>query len=186
MRAMRRLIFGLLLVFIVTTAAWAQNAPAARGTKQATASAAQAPANPAPPRSDDQGWSSSKQTKIDLSPPPGEPGVAPDRENEASDVQEMKPWDPHKAEKDIEVGDYYYKQKNYKAAISRYHSALYWKPNDALATFKLAEALEKSGDREGARKYYQAYLKILPEGDYADKAHKGLDRLNGSSQPKKK
>jgi len=120
------------------------------------------------------GESSSKQTEIDISPPKGDekhPG-APE-----SDVAEFTPWDPHRAAKCIEVGDFYFKQQNYKAAISRYEEALQWKPHDAEATYKLGEVLEKSGDFSGALTNYEAYLKILPSGPYADKARKGIDRV---------
>jgi hypothetical protein len=103
-----------------------------------------------PPRStstSNVGESSSKSTKIDLSPPPGEaaaPGVGTDGEA-AGDVQEMKPWDPHKADKNVEVGDFYFKRGNYRAAQSRYREALYWKDNDAIAMFRLAQTQEKLG-----------------------------------------
>ena len=76
----------------------------------------------------------------------------------------MKPYDPHKADKSIEVGDYYFKQKNYRAAESRYREALEWKPGDALATYKMGEVMEKIGNLVQARQNYQAYLKILPDG----------------------
>jgi Flp pilus assembly protein TadD len=82
-----------------------------------------------------------------------------------------------KAMKDVEVGDFYYKKENYNAAISRYREALDFKPHDAEATFKLAEVLNKTGDTAGATENYQAYLKILPDGPYAKKAHEALSKL---------
>src|SRR5438067_11221923 len=83
----------------------------------------------APPRSEQQnqsqqGESSSKDNKIDLSPPKGDDIEHADSEDDSSDVMETKPWNPHKAAKDIEVGDFYAKRKNYKAAVSRYREAL--------------------------------------------------------------
>lgn len=127
----------------------------------------------APPRS--VGESSSNSTKIDLSPPPGDTGVHPDVTG--TDTQEFHPWDPHKADKDVEVGDFYFKRHNYKAAISRYREALYWQDNHAIATFHLAEALEKMGEFSEARKSYESYLKILPYGPNAADARKALQRL---------
>ena len=53
--------------------------------------------------------------------------------------------------KDVEVGDFYYKAGNYKAALSRFREALQYKPRDAVATFKLAQTLEKSKQFEEAR-----------------------------------
>ncbi len=140
------------------------------------------PPKNAPPRSDDSRddtSSSSKDTKIDLTPPPGDanhPGSAID------DVSEFHVYDPHKAEKDVEVGDYYFKRKNYAAAISRYRGALKWKPNDAIATFRLAEALEKTGQLEEARQNYQDYLRILPNGPFAAQARGAVQRLTLQSQ----
>jgi tetratricopeptide (TPR) repeat protein len=136
----------------------------------------------APPRSDGLApdESSSKQTQIDVSPPAGDE-KHPNAGVEDSEYNEFHPWDPHKAAKCIEVGDYYYKQGNYRAAISRYQEALEWKPKDAEATYKLGDAQEKSGDLNGALENYQAYLKVLPKGPYADKAQKGIDRLKSKA-----
>jgi len=133
-----------------------------------------------PPRSDQLApdESSSKQTEIDVSPPSGDekhPG------NDDSELSEFHPWDPHKAAKCIEVGDFYTKQGNYRGAISRYQEALEWKPKDAEATYKLGEVQEKAGDPTGALANYQAYLKILPNGPYAEKARKGIDRVKSKA-----
>lgn len=129
--------------------------------------------------------SSSKDTRIDLSPPADDAkkhpqsraSVADADEDNDNDVSEMHPWDPHKAAKDVEVGDFYYKRKNYRAAIDRYKEALIYKPNDAEATYRLAECQDKTGDSANAMTNYEAYLKILPHGPYAEDAHKALDRL---------
>jgi tetratricopeptide (TPR) repeat protein len=122
------------------------------------------------------GVSSSKDTKVNIAPPAG---TAPD-----PDVQEMKPYDPHKADKNVEIGDYYFKQGNYRAAESRYREALEWKPGDAIATFKMGEVMEKIGNLVQARQNYQAYLKILPDGPLSKDAKKALARIeqvrNGS------
>ncbi len=130
------------------------------------------PENQPVPRSSDEGSSSSKETKLGLEKPSGS------AQPSESDVSELRAYDPHRAEKNIEVGDFYFKRGNYKAASSRYREALEWKPNDAVATFRLAEALEKDGQFSEARTRYAAYLKILPKGEYAEKAKKALQRLN--------
>jgi len=129
--------------------------------------------------------SSSKDTRVDLSPPKDDEKNHPlsgaaisDAQESASDVQELHPWDPHKAAKDVEVGDYYFKRKNYKGAIERYKHALIYKQDDAIATFRLAESLDKTGHSGEAITYYQSYLKILPHGPNAADAQKALARLN--------
>lgn len=132
-----------------------------------------------PPRSDNvpAGESSSKQTAIDVSPPPNDAKAHPEADLGNTDVSEFTPYNPMRALKCIEVGDWYFKQENYKAAISRYREALDWKPHDAEATYKLAQVLNKTGDVNGARENYEAYLKILPNGPYAKKAREGLSKL---------
>ena len=150
--------------------------------------------NLAPPRSDsvnaaslgdDAGNSSSKDTQIDLSPPPNDTKEHPKSSDiltdEGSagggDTTEFHPWDPHKAAKDVEVGDYYFKRKNYTAAESRYREALFYKDNDAIAIYKLAVCLEKTNRPDEALAQYEGYLKILPSGPEAAEAKKAIERL---------
>ena len=177
---MRR-VWSLLLLGGLIVAAHAQTPPPTSSTPDPAASpSSPSPRSPrslpAPPRSDaSEGESSSNRTKVDLSPPPGEAGL--DLRPGASDVQEFKPWDPHKADKCVEIGDFYYKRKNYSAAISRYREALYWKSDHALAFFRLGQALEQTGQYDEARKSYEQYLKILPKGTYATQSQKALEKL---------
>ena len=142
------------------------------------------PVNPAP----DAQESSSRDTRIDTAPPKDDDknhpnseaavaDLAPAPPSDTSDVQEFHPWNPYKANKDIQVGDYYFKRKNYKAALDRYKEALYYKNNDAIATFRIAECQEKLGDKAEAKKYFEQYLKILPEGPLAKDAHAQLAKL---------
>lgn len=143
------------------------------------------PENQPLPRSSDPYESSSKDTTFP-EPLPGETGSAP-----AADVRELRPYNPHKADKDVEVGDFYFKRNNYRAAESRYAEALEYMPHHAVATYKLAEAQEKLGKTAEARANYQQYLKILPRGEFAELAQKALARLgpqanNATSPPVQK
>jgi tetratricopeptide (TPR) repeat protein len=163
-------------------------------SKQDADSAKKTP-NLAPPHSDrvnaddlgsDLGDSSSKDTQEDLTPPDDDAKAHPKSSNavaeaeagiSAGGVSEFHTWDPHKAAKDIEVGDFYFKRKNYRAAQERYREALHYKDDDAIATIKLAISLEKLGVTDDALAEYQSYLKILPHGPEADQAQKAIDRL---------
>jgi tetratricopeptide (TPR) repeat protein len=129
------------------------------------------------PRSSNPEESSSKDWGVPLTPPAGEEGGAP-----ASDVQELHPYNPHKADKNVEVGDFYFKRNNYRAAESRYAEALDYMPNHALATYKLAEAQEKLGKTAQARANYEKYLKILPRGELASAAKAALARLDAQAK----
>lgn len=129
--------------------------------------------------------SSSKDTRVDLTPPandakdhPGSAAAIYDA-GQPNDVQEFHPWDPHKAAKDVEVGDFYFRRKNYRAALDRYKEALIYKPNDAIAIFRLAQCEEKANQPADAITHYEAYLKILPHGADAEQAQKSLDHLKG-------
>lgn len=155
--------------------------------------------NLTPPRSDrvnadelgnQPGESSSKDDPIDLSPPANDDKAHPQSSDILTDegapgdadVGEFHPWNPHKATKDIEVGDFYFKaRKNYRAAADRYREALLYKPNDAMATFRLAECLEKMDQPDEALKEYEAYLKILPHGPQDAEARKAIQRLQGTA-----
>src|SRR5262249_47185033 len=139
-------------------------------------------------RSREAGESSSRDSRIDLSPPKDDAknhpnsAIPSDEAIETGDVQEFHPWDPHKAIKDIEVGDFYFKKKNYRAALDRYREALKYKPNDAVANFRLGQCLEKMNQPQEASLHYEEYLKILPHGPLAEEAQKQLQKLRGDEK----
>jgi tetratricopeptide (TPR) repeat protein len=174
-----------LLVFVVFVCALAWGVAQAPAPTAEGKSGPLPPKNPPPPHSEpvqDPNESSSRDTIRDLRDPDALPAdINEGEESSDSDVQEMHSWDPHRAEHCVEVGDYLMRRKNYRAAESRYREALEFKPNDALATFRLAVVLEKTGELEEARQRYQEYLKVLPQGPLANDAKKALGRL----KPKK-
>src|SRR5271156_2266921 len=165
--------------------------------KQADADSQQSAPRFAPPRSDSvqaealgsaTGQSSSKDPQTDLAPPdddakahPQSPAAMAEADAEilggSSGISEFHTWDPHRAAKSIEVGDFYFKRGNYRGAEERYREALRYKDNDAVATIKLAASLEKLGILDDARLEYESYLKILPHGPEAGQAQKAIDRL---------
>jgi|SRR5579863_888483 len=172
------------------------------GDKPDTSS--QTPANPSPakskvpnltpPRSDrvqaddlgnGTGESSSKDTQIDLDAPVDDAKAHPQSSAAVAEVAgggitEFHTWDPHKAAKSVEVGDFYFKRKNYRAAEDRYREALRYKDNDAVATIRLAVSMEKLGELDDARAEYESYLRILPHGPQASEAQKAIARLKGT------
>jgi tetratricopeptide (TPR) repeat protein len=189
---------------ILAASVWAQqdNAPAdssgAKARKNYPFDAPQSGSSSArsvPPRSDsvqaaelgiDPGESSSKDTQIDLSPPEDDARAHPQSSAAVAEaemsggsggVSEFRTWDPHRAAKSVEVGDFYFKRKNYRAAEDRYREALRYKENDAVATIRLAICLEKLGVLDDALVEYESYLKILPHGPESEQAQKAVDRL---------
>src|SRR5258708_37554284 len=106
-----------------------------------------------PPRSDrvqaddlgsDVGQSSSKDTQIDLSPPADDAKAHPQSSTAVAEAEAetlrgrgvgaCKTWDPHKAAKSVEGGDFYFKRKNSAAAGDRSRGAARYKEHDAVAT----------------------------------------------------
>jgi tetratricopeptide (TPR) repeat protein len=194
---MRSLLLALLVIGSVGVCAQNSSAPDSTSSKSKESSQSAPPRNPnlSPPRSDrvdastlpDDGQSSSKSTQIDLSPPADDVKAHPKSseilmDEGSAEAGDTHPWDPHRAAKDIEVGDFYFKKKNYSAAESRYREALYYKDNDAIAVYHLALCLEKL-DRPGeAREQYESYLKILPHGPEAENAKKAIERLKTGTE----
>ena len=118
------------------------------------------------------GESSSQDSLIDLN-------SRAEKEEPATKEDEsvLQPWDPHKAAKDVEVGQWYLKLKNYRAALERFNHALTYKPNDAEAIYGLAITQEKLDLLSLADQNYRKYLEILPNGPKAKEAEEGLKRI---------
>ena len=199
---MKSRLFGLMLAVAVSASAQQGSTPSSAASKPPSQPAPQTSTSTlAPPRSDrvnvddlgsDLGDSSSKDSQGDLTPPDDDTQTHPKSANavaeaeagiSAGGVSEFHTWDPHRAAKDIEVGDFYFKRKNYRAAEERYREALHFKDDDAIATFKLAVSLEKLSALDDALTEYQSYLKILPHGPEAEQAQKAIERLKTSSVP---
>jgi Flp pilus assembly protein TadD len=176
------------------------SAPEGDSGKQSSTKQAHTP-NLAPPRSDrvqaddlgsELGQSSSKDTQMDLNAPQDDDKAHPQSSAAVAEAEaevlggkggitEFHTWDPHKAAKSIEVGNFYYKRGNYRAAEDRYREALRYKENDAAATIRLAVCLEKLGVLDDARSEYESYLKILPHGPESEQAQKAIDRLKAQA-----
>jgi tetratricopeptide (TPR) repeat protein len=203
-------LFGI-AVLGLAVGAWAQQgSPSDKDAPQAAQPNSQESTHSAPnlvpPRSDrvqaddlgsEVGVSSSKDTQTDLSPPEDDAKIHPNSSSAvgeaeaeklggASGITEFHTWDPHKAAKSIEVGNFYFKRGNYRAAEDRYREALRYKENDAVATIRLAVCLEKLGVLDDARNEYESYLKILPHGPESEQAQKAIERLKaqaGATKP---
>ena len=85
--------------------------------------------------------------------------------------------DEREAAKDIEVGYYYLRDKNYVAAESRLKEAVEIKSDSPQALIGLAQAQQKLGKRNDARQNYEAYLKQNPDGPDSEKVKKALAQL---------
>jgi tetratricopeptide (TPR) repeat protein len=130
---------------------------------------------------DSQGESSS-------SAPKPQPSGAPDSSHPKSSNKKPKDtptdsapdqptWDPLRAEKDLEVGQFYLKKGDLDAAIDRFQDAAAAKPGFAIPYRYLGEAQEKRGDKREALKSYRRYLDLYPHAEDAKKIQKKIDKL---------
>ena len=95
-------------------------------------------------------------------------------------------WDPLRAEKDLEVGQYYMKKGDVDAAIDRFQDATTAKPGYAIPFRFLAEAQEKKGLKKQAIKSYQRYLDLFPHAEDGDKVRKKIEKLYKEVEKEKK
>ena len=86
-------------------------------------------------------------------------------------------YDPIAGARNVDAGDYYFSQKNYRAALSRYLEALEDKPDDPAIHLRLGRTYEKLDGAAKAYEHYDAALILSPEGPGAKPAREGLERL---------
>jgi tetratricopeptide (TPR) repeat protein len=114
------------------------------------------------------------------------PGAKKNADNATQSAPDQPTWDPLRAEKDLEVGQYYMRKGDVDAAIDRFQDATTAKPGYAIPFRYLGEAQEKKGLKRQAIKSYQRYLDLYPRADDADKVKKKIDKLYKEVEKSKK
>jgi tetratricopeptide (TPR) repeat protein len=120
------------------------------------------------------------------SPAPKKPAAKKNADNATQSAPDQPTWDPLRAEKDLEVGQYYMRKGDVDAAIDRFQDATTAKPGYAIPFRYLGEAQEKKGLKRQAIKSYQRYLDLYPRADDADKVKKKIDKLYKEVEKSKK
>jgi len=85
----------------------------------------------------------------------------------------------------MEVGEINFKDGSYRGAECRFRDALDYKPDNPEATFWLAKSIDKLGRSDEAQDAYRAYLRLQPNGTFAEKARNALERLAKKSLKEK-
>jgi tetratricopeptide (TPR) repeat protein len=78
------------------------------------------------------------------------------------------------AKEDVNVGTYYLEIKNWKAALSRFQSAMVLDPENPDVYWGLAETERHLGNFAQARAHYQQVLDYDPDGPHGKQARKAL------------
>lgn len=107
-----------------------------------------------------------------------------DPPEEDTSLKEQKEYalNPVQAEKELKIGNYYAKKGSWRAAAGRFEEAVKWNPGLPDAHYRLAEMLEKLGDKAKARLAWQAFLEAAPDDKRAPDVQRRLD----ASKPVKK
>jgi hypothetical protein len=93
-----------------------------------------------------------------------------DTKRKGKDAPEFK----ETAANDIDVGNYELQRKNWKAALSRFQSAMVLNPEDPEAFWGMAEAARHLGDFSSAKSYYLKVVDYDPDSRHGKEARRAL------------
>ena len=110
----------------------------------------------------------------------------PNSDNATQNAPDQPMWDPLRAEKDMEVGQYYMRKGDVDAAMDRFQDAILAKPGYAIPFRLLGEAQEKKGMKRDAIKSYTRYLELYPHAEDKSKIEKKIEKLRGELEKAKK
>jgi len=129
----------------------------------------------APPATGDAQESSSSSSLTGLD------GMLPKQGDDDSDTGSKKrrlfvkqPTHQEAASEDINVGSYYLEKKNWKAALSRFQSAMVLDPENPDVFWGLAEAERHMGSFADARTHYRTVVNFDPDSKHGKEAVKAL------------
>ena len=126
------------------------------------------PDDPAPGSSpSSEGFSSSLTGVDELKPPP-------DAEKPSKRKQVEEPFHTENAKQDENIGAYYLDQKNWKAALSRFESAVVLDPENPDVYWGMAEAQRQLGQFANAKANYQKVMEYDPDSKHGKEAKKYL------------
>ena len=109
-------------------------------------------------------------------PPVSDKEEVPREEDETLSVKEYS-FNPLQAEKEIRVGNYYFKKGSYRAAALRFREATKWNAGSGEAWLRLAEAAEKQKDTKTVKEAYTKYLELSADAKDAPEIRKKLEKL---------
>lgn len=116
--------------------------------------------------------SSSNVGSLDsILPSPGEDETKKKGKKGSDEIEDMP---KETAKQDISVGQYYLDNKNWRAALSRFQSALVLAPEDPDVYWGLAESQRHVGDFANARANYEKVMEYDPGSKHAREAEKAL------------
>jgi tetratricopeptide (TPR) repeat protein len=107
--------------------------------------------------------------------PAEDPQLPP--EEDASAIPQQYSFNPVRSKRDVEVGNFYFKKGDWKAAAARFREATLWNEGNAEAWLRWGEAEEKRGSVKAAKSAYQKYVELAPDGKTSAEVKKRLEKL---------
>jgi hypothetical protein len=134
------------------------------------------PDDPPPAESSGDGLESSSLAGLDrvMPPPDDDSSDKPDKKDGKRKLAVKEPTHQEAASEDINVGGYYLEKKNWKAALSRFESAMILDSENPDVYWGLAEADRHLGSFVEARGYYQKVVDYDPDSKHGKEARKVL------------
>lgn len=110
-------------------------------------------------------------------PPVSDQEEVPKEEDESLTTSKEYSFNPLQAQKEIRVGNYYFKKGAYRAAAMRFREATKWNTGDAEAWLRLGEAAEKQKDSQTVKEAFSKYLELASDAKDAPEIRKKLEKL---------
>ncbi|MGA2182890.1 MAG: hypothetical protein ABSH47_07655 [Bryobacteraceae bacterium] len=119
-----------------------------------------------------------------VAPAPNEPKYQEPAEEDVAENPKPKVYafNPMQAQKELTVGNFYFKQGKFHSAALRFEEATKWSPGLAEAWLRLGEADEKQNDTAAMRKAFEKYLGLDPTSKTADSVRHKLASTNASAK----
>lgn len=128
------------------------------------------------------------------SPPATDSGNLPPKEPDAPSTQYQLPpsddkqknpeeeyaFNPVKSKKAVEIGEFYFKKGDFRAAAGRFQEATKWNDGNTQAWLRLGDAEEKMNDAKSARAAWTKYLQLAPQAKNAAEVKKKMEKLGQS------
>jgi len=108
--------------------------------------------------------------------PPEQQEEAPPEEDVAEKPKEYS-FNPLQAQKEVRVGNYYFKKGSYRAAAQRFREATKWNGGDSDAWLRLGETAEKQKDDKTVKEAFTKYLELAADAKNAPEIRKKLEKL---------
>jgi tetratricopeptide (TPR) repeat protein len=97
-------------------------------------------------------------------------------EEDKTQIPKEYTFNPVQSKKEVTVGEFYFKKRDFKAAAGRFREATKWNDGNAEAWLRLGDAQEKMKDPKAAREAWEKYLQLAPDAKNAPEVRKRLGK----------